>query len=223
LMECVVLAENAFLRQRTVWAVENQGEQWRCRAFGSASSAREALEDGALVLLVDESEGSAQLLHSLQESPVLCPPWVLGVQEAEGLTAYLAQRRREVPPLARMQAEKLLPLAKGLTRALGISPGMGAQEFLPLMLALCSVHPPLMEDFKGRLYPLCAQACGLSAAAVERRLRLCVESCWTKGELRALERFFGHSVDPERGKPTNREFIFRLQEHLSFAGKRICR
>ena len=47
---------------------------------------------------------------------------------------------------------------------------------------------------------------------MERSLRLCVESVWTSGQLRSLERFFGHSVDPERGKPTNREFIAMLEE-----------
>lgn len=221
-MECVVLAEDASLRQRTVLTVENLGEAWRCRGFSSAAAAREAVQRGALVLLTDGGGESAQLLHSLRERPVLRPPWTLEAGMAGELEAYLTRHRQAVPPLAQDQAQRLLPLAKGLVHALGVPPGMGAQAFLPRMLALCTVHPPLMEDLKGRLYPLCGAECGLSAAAVERRLRLCVESCWTKAELRALERFFGHSVDPERGKPTNREFLFRLQEHLALAGRRIC-
>ena len=211
------------MRLQAVLTVENQGDFWRCRECSTATAAREALFQGALVLLIDDGLESAHLMRSLHEQPLLRPPWVLGIGQAEELSQYLAQRKQEIPPLAQVQAQRLFPLAKGIVHALGIPAHMGAQVFLPRMLALCTVHPPLMEDLKGRLYPMCGAECGLSAAAVERRLRLCVESCWTRGELRALERFFSHTVDPERGKPTNREFLFRLQEHLTIAGRRICR
>ena len=62
---------------------------------------------------------------------------------------------------------------------------------------------------------------GMTAAGVERSLRLCVESTWMHGSLSALERFFGNSVDPERGKPTNREFLCRVQERLALAMQRL--
>ena len=42
-----------------------------------------------------------------------------------------------------------------------------------------------------------------------------------QGELARLERFFGSSVDPDRGKPTNREFLFRLQERVTLGALRL--
>ena len=205
-------------RYRAILTVENLGEAWRCRGFARAEEAREALQEGVWLLLTDDGMESRRLMMSLQERPVMQPPWVLPIERAEE-AAYLSER--EVPPLAQLQAKRIQPLAQGLLRALDVPPGMGAQVFLARMLARCTVCPVLMEDLRGRLYPLCGEECCLRAAAVERRLRLCVEACWTKGELRALERFIGRSVDPEKGKPTNREFLFRLQEHLFFAGRRI--
>lgn len=222
-MECVVLAEDTTLGLHTMLTVENLGAQWRCQAFSHAAPAWEALQQGALFLLTDRSEESVQLLNALQARPVLSPPWVLETAQASTLDDFLRLHHLDIPPLAQRQAQRIQPLAQGLVHALGVPPGLGAQVFLPRMLALCTVHPPLLADLKGRLYPLCGMECGLSAAAVERRLRLCVEACWTRAELRSLERFFGHSVDPEKGKPTNREFLCRLREHLAFAGKRICR
>ena len=51
--------------------------------------------------------------------------------------------------------------------------------------------------------------------------RLLVESTFTGSRLDALERFFGHSVDPERGKPTNKEFLAQLQQRLMTAHARL--
>ena len=79
----------------------------------------------------------------------------------------------------------------------------------------------LLCDLNGRLYPLCARRHGLNAALVERRLRLALESTWSRAKLAALERFFGHSVDPEKGKPTNKEFLWQMAERLSIAMKRM--
>ena len=88
------------------------------------------------------------------------------------------------------------------------------------MLALCTLHPALLQDVSLYLYPLVARRYGLTPAAVERSLRLLVESTWSRVPLSALERFFGHSVDPERGKPTNREFLAQLQQRLVLAARR---
>ena len=71
------------------------------------------------------------------------------------------------------------------------------------------------------LYPLIARRHGLTPAAVERSLRLCIEATWTRGDLAAIDRFFGSSVDPDRGKPTNREFICRVQERVTLAARRL--
>ena len=112
-------------------------------------------------------------------------------------------------------------LAQGLLNALGVPERLRAWDFLPDMTALTAVHPPLLTNLRGRLYPMAGASCGLSAAAVERSLRLCVESIWSRGNLAVLERFFGSSVDPERGKPTNREFLCRVQERIVLAARRL--
>ena len=49
-----------------------------------------------------------------------------------------------------------------------------------------------------------------TAARVERAIRHLVEVTWSRGDLKVLERYFGNTVSPEKGKPTNGEFIARL-------------
>jgi two-component system response regulator (stage 0 sporulation protein A) len=49
---------------------------------------------------------------------------------------------------------------------------------------------------------------------VERCIRHAIESTWSRGDMAALERLFGLSIDPDRGKPTNREFLAMIAQHL---------
>lgn len=64
------------------------------------------------------------------------------------------------------------------------------------------------------LYAACAQAFATTPGAVERCLRVAVESVFTQGSMRGIERFFGATVDPERGKPTNRAFLLQAAQQL---------
>ena len=99
----------------------------------------------------------------------------------------------------------------------------GLDGRLPEMAALTVVHPPLLTDVTHGLYPLMAHRAQLTPCAVERRLRLAIESTWNRGDYDAIARFFGQSVDPERGKPTNREFLCQLQERLTLSARRMER
>ena len=66
----------------------------------------------------------------------------------------------------------------------------------------------------GELYQACARAFSTTPAAVERCLRVAVESVFTQGSIRGIERFFGATVDPERGKPTHRAFLREAAQQL---------
>lgn len=67
------------------------------------------------------------------------------------------------------------------------------------------------------LYAECARAFQTTPAAVERCLRVAVESVFTQGSLNGIERFFGATVDPERGKPTNRAFLMQAAQQLRYS------
>ena len=41
-------------------------------------------------------------------------------------------------------------------------------------------------------------------------MRHLVEVTWTRGDMDVLMRYFGSTVSPEKGKPTNGEFIARI-------------
>lgn len=71
------------------------------------------------------------------------------------------------------------------------------------------------------LYPQVAAAYHTTAARVERGIRSLVEVTWERGSLDAQERYFGSTISPERGKPTNAEFIARLANIVQMQQKGV--
>ena len=234
--ECLVLGD-ARLTHAWQLALEDLGETWQCRTVQNADAAYALINRRyvALAVILPGTEGT-HLLDALRLRPPLAPPWIITTQSSpaadvcltlpavHNLPAWLAAQEDagHIPRLAWTRHQQLLCLARGLMITLNVPRRLRAWDFLPDMLALCAVHPPLTQALQRRLYPLIARRHGLTVSAVERRLRLAIESTWSGASLAALERFFGHSVDPERGKPTNKEFLFRVQERLLLAAQRIA-
>ncbi len=226
-MHVIVLSPSKETGRAWQYRIEDLGADFRCTPLqhGEAALALPA----EVLLLLPGGEGPS-LLRRMRESPPLAPPYVMGEGAPDGplippeeLPARMEALRREhiLPALSWERLAATKRMAAALLHALGTPERLRAWDFLPEMIALTVVHPPLLRDLNHGLYPLAAARHGMTAAAVERSLRLCVESTWTHGSIDALERFFGSSVDPERGKPTNREFLCRMQERLTLTMGRL--
>lgn len=230
-MECLLVGAPAVTRLPCL-LIESADERWRCTAVADPAAAYGLLCD---VLLVFPGEGAAELARLLAQRPPLQAPYLaacgwdcpeadlrLDADMLPTLPARIAALERAacLPRLCLGRLDMLTELAEGLLRALELRPGLHAWTFLPDMAALASVHPALLTGLSRGLYPLVARRHGLQPAAVERSLRLAVESAWTRSDLAALERFFGQSISPDKGKPTNREFLCCVAEHLTLAARR---
>ena len=53
-----------------------------------------------------------------------------------------------------------------------------------------------------------------SIQRVERAIRHAIEISWDRGDIDLMEEIFGHSVDIDRAKPTNSEFIVTIADKL---------
>lgn len=212
-MRCLILALTRAQGMHWLTLLEDRGEEWRCAVYLDAAEAYGALcaEYYGMCLLCPCPEAEA-LAARLAERPPMAAPWV--VWAGSSLPTG-------IPPGAAQRLPQVTCLSRALLKALTVKPGLRAWAFLPDMAALAVVHPPLLQDLHGKMYPLVARRHGMSVSAVERSLRTLVESTWNRGNLAALERFFGHSVDPEKGKPTNKEFLFRVQERITLAARRL--
>ncbi len=54
---------------------------------------------------------------------------------------------------------------------------------------------------------------------VERAIRHAIELAWDRGNVELMNKFFGYTIDVERGKPTNSEFIAMVADRLRVGAK----
>lgn len=72
------------------------------------------------------------------------------------------------------------------------------------------------------LYPQIAAKFDTTATRVERGIRHLIEVTWLRGDMDTLTRYFGNTIDPARGKPTNGEFIARLANAVNMQLKQVA-
>ena len=64
------------------------------------------------------------------------------------------------------------------------------------------------------LYPDVACKYNTTVSRVERAIRHAIEVSWNRGNWDLMEEVFGHSVDIDKAKPTNSEFIVTIADKL---------
>lgn len=179
-----------------------------------------------------------QLLDDLSRERYLCAPRVLLVAAPELLrapcpadaVAPLCASPRRLCALLRILAKKPLPrlaaarveateaAAAALLNELGLNASLKGRDYAVWLLSRLTLSPMLEAWPVRELYAACARERHTTPAAVERCVRVAVEALFTQGSMRFIERSFGATVDPERGKPTNRAFLLQLAQQLRSGG-----
>jgi two-component system response regulator (stage 0 sporulation protein A) len=166
--------------------------------------------------LLPKLDGSS-VLEALLERRMACPPRVLLLREAElcgkrplhvDCVASILARPRQIAALLETLALKPVPALAAASRQVRLA---RIEEFLSTIELRSSM---LEHQITATLYPACATVFSTTAAAVERCVRHAVEEVFTKGSICGIERCFGMTVDPERGKLTNRAFLVCAAEQL---------
>lgn len=77
--------------------------------------------------------------------------------------------------------------------------------------ALLALHedPALLHEITGRLYPLVGEKHDTTGSRAERAIRHAIEVAWDRMDMETMTRCFGCTVSPNKGKPTNSEFLAR--------------
>ena len=63
-------------------------------------------------------------------------------------------------------------------------------------------------------YPMLESEFGVSAASIEKDIQNAISSAWLRGNVDTLYREFGETLDENKGKPTNKQFVLTALERL---------
>lgn len=97
---------------------------------------------------------------------------------------------------------------------LGIPSHIKGYQYIREGISLLYEKPDLIGGITKELYPDIAQKFDTTVSRVERAIRHAIEVSWNRGDWDLMEEIFGHSVDIDKAKPTNSEFIVTVADKL---------
>ena len=102
---------------------------------------------------------------------------------------------------------------------MGMPAHLKGYQYLRDAIILVVDEMSLMGAVTKELYPLIAEKYNTTASRVERAIRHAIELAWDRGNVEMMNKFFGYTVNMERGKPTNSEFIAMVADRLRIGEK----
>ena len=103
-----------------------------------------------------------------------------------------------------------------ILRELGMPANLLGYQYFRFAIHTAVRNPEILRAITKELYPQVAREFCTTATGVERAMRHAIEVVWDRGNMETLEEYFGYTVDPNRGKPTNSEFISQIADKLTF-------
>ncbi len=97
---------------------------------------------------------------------------------------------------------------------LGIPSHIKGYQYIRDGVCMIFEHPEMIGGITKELYPELALKFDTTVSRVERAIRHAIEVSWNRGNWDLMEEIFGNSVDIDRAKPTNSEFIVTVADKL---------
>lgn len=97
---------------------------------------------------------------------------------------------------------------------LGIPSHIKGYQYIREGVGIIFDRPETIGGITKELYPELAEKFDTTVSRVERAIRHAIEVSWNRGDWDLMEEIFGHSVDIDKAKPTNSEFMVTVADKL---------
>ena len=97
---------------------------------------------------------------------------------------------------------------------IGVPAHIKGYHYLREAIILSVKNSEIINSVTKLLYPTVAKNHGTTYSRVERAIRHAIEVAWDRGDIDVLNSYFGYTIQNDRGKPTNSEFIAMISDKL---------
>lgn len=97
---------------------------------------------------------------------------------------------------------------------IGVPAHIKGYHYLREAIILSVKNSEILGSVTKLLYPTVAKNHGTTSSRVERAIRHAIEVAWDRGDIDVLNSYFGYTIQNDRGKPTNSEFIAMISDKL---------
>ena len=112
------------------------------------------------------------------------------------------------------QTRDLEVMISEVLHQIGVPAHIKGYRYLRYSIMLCTNDSSMLGSITKILYPTVAKHFATTPSRVERAIRHAIEVAWDRGDVDVLMSYFGYTIQSDRGKPTNSEFIAMLSDKL---------
>lgn len=102
---------------------------------------------------------------------------------------------------------------------IGVPAHIKGYQYLRDAITMVVEDMDLLGAVTKELYPAIAQVNNTTPSRVERAIRHAIEVAWNRGKIETINNLFGYTVQNDKGKPTNSEFIAIIADKLRLERK----
>ncbi len=123
-----------------------------------------------------------------------------------GLYAIAAPENEKTPDIE-TQVTKII-------HQIGVPAHIKGYQYLRTAILMTVQDSDIINSVTKVLYPCVAKKYATTTSRVERAIRHAIEVAWDRGDVDTLNSYFGYTIQNNRGKPTNSEFIAMIADNL---------
>lgn len=101
----------------------------------------------------------------------------------------------------------------------GVPAHIKGYQYIREAIMLAVEHEEIINSITKTLYPSLATKFETTPSRVERAIRHAIEVAWNRGQIEVHDKIFGYTVNSNKGKPTNSEFIAMIADKLRMEDK----
>ncbi|MBE6546692.1 MAG: sporulation transcription factor Spo0A [Ruminococcaceae bacterium] len=118
------------------------------------------------------------------------------------------------PPASEDQTPDIESQITRIIHQIGVPAHIKGYQYLRTAILLTVRDSDMINSVTKILYPSVAKKYSTTTSRVERAIRHAIEVAWDRGDVDTLNSYFGYTIQNNRGKPTNSEFIAMIADNL---------
>ena len=138
-----------------------------------------------------------------------------GVTMEDVLLAYAEMVEEKEDVNSSKQQTDLETEVSEMLREIGVPANLKGYRYVRTGIIMSVEDPTVLGQLTKVLYPAIAKEFKSTTSRVERAIRHAIEVAWNRGDMDVLNKYFGYTIDMDRGKPTNAEFIAMIADKIS--------
>lgn len=155
-------------------------------------------------------------IQATNEGADLCLPKPLNVGSlCDHINSILSHRENsEIPQKSDDRTPDIETQVTQIIHQIGVPAHIKGYQYLRTAILLTVKDSDIINSVTKVLYPSVAKKYATTTSRVERAIRHAIEVAWDRGDVDTLNSYFGYTIQNNRGKPTNSEFIAMIADNL---------